>query len=67
MAAVKDIKIKIVGTPQDVKLLKKILNFYLDKKASEGERHHIDCYLDLIDYAVKRANEAEELTWRESK
>lgn len=60
MAVNKDINIRIVGTPEDVKLLKKILNYYLDNKASKGERHHIETYLDLIDYAVKKANETEQ-------
>lgn len=59
MAAVKDINIRIVGTPQDVKLLKKILNYYLSNKASKGERLHVETYLRLIDHAAKKANETE--------
>lgn len=58
MAIKKDINIRIVGTSQDVRLLKKIFNFYLDNKASESEKEHIRTYLGLIDHAVERANES---------
>lgn len=58
MAIKKDINIRIVGTSQDVRLLKKIFNFYLDNKASESEKGHIRTYLGLIDHAVERVNES---------
>ena len=59
MAVKKDIDIRIVGTSQDVRLLKKIFSFYLGNKASESEKGHIQTYLGLIDHAVERANESE--------
>ena len=51
-----NIDIRIIGTTADVKLLKKILNYYLDNKATETEKHHIETYLGLIDHAVKKAS-----------
>lgn len=50
--------IKIVGTPKDVKLIKKIFNFYLKNKASKNEECHIETYLGLIDYAVNKVEES---------
>lgn len=52
-----NIDIRIIGTSQDVKLLKRILNFYLENKSTESEKHHIETYLGLIDHAVKKAKE----------
>lgn len=52
-----NIDIRIIGTSADVKFLKKIFNFYLDNKATESEKHHIETYLGLIEHAVKKAKE----------
>lgn len=52
-----NIDIRIIGTSQDVKLLKKILNYYLDNKSTDSERRHIETYLGLIDHAFKKAKE----------
>ncbi len=53
----KDINIQIIGTSQDVRLLKKIFKHYVETKATESEKEHINSYIDLIDYAVEKANE----------
>lgn len=47
------ISIKIIGTMQDVRLLKRIMNLYL-LVASKSEKEHIECYKSLIDHAVQR-------------
>lgn len=57
---IKDIEIRMVGTSQDVKLLKKIFNHYLKTKTTESEKHHIETYIGLIDHAVERANESKQ-------
>lgn len=54
---IKNIEIRMIGTSQDVKLLKKIFNYYLDNKATASEKQHIETYLSLIDCAYKKAKE----------
>ncbi len=48
------INIKIVGTMQDVRLLKRIMKLYLPV-ASKSEQEHIECYISLINHAVLKA------------
>lgn len=55
----KGIEIQIIGTSQDVRLLKKILDFYYyaNAHATKTEKECIKTYKDLIDYATERAKE----------
>ncbi len=58
---IKDINIQMVGTSQDVKLLKKIFEFYYyqNAKATKTEKMCIKTYIGLIDNAVERTNKKE--------
>lgn len=50
------VKIKIVGTEQDAKLLKKIISEYM-AHASKKEKYECQCFLDLIQHAEKEAKQ----------
>ena len=54
-----EIPIRIIGTRYDVNLLKRILKSYLHVATTQRERYSIECYLSLIDYAVRRAEAAQ--------
>lgn len=49
----KNINIRMIVTAQDVRLLKKALNYYYNNKASKNEKLHIENYIWLINCVVE--------------
>lgn len=53
------VKIKIIGTEQDAKLLKKAIKQYADNTKKKMEKYECESFIRLIEYAEKEAmNEA---------
>ena len=54
-----DVKIKIIGTLGDARLIKKIFRAYFPNTKSLNEKSSIESYISMVEYAEKRAKQDE--------